>query len=908
MPSAGYLIGIDFGTSNTVGVLRYPDGRTESLLFDGSPVLPSAVCLDEDGHFLTGRDATHVARTRPDAYEPNPKRRIDDKTVLLGGRDVPVTELLGAVLSRVMNEATRATGRPPERVVLTHPVAWGPRRLDVLDQAARVAGISMPLMVPEPVAAAFNSLTLPRMNLVPGQSVVVYDFGGGTFDATVVRRSKSGFDVSSYQGLDDVGGLDIDAAVVNYLGSALGHRAADVWERLKAPESGADRRASRLLWEDARQAKETLSRTSTVHIHVPLLDDDLPLGREQLEELARPLLARTVTVTRDVIRASAVPPESITTILLVGGSSRIPLAATLLHQQLGITPTVVENPELVVALGAIAVGEAFIRSGASVPNARGAAGAAGPAPSPPSAAGSRAGAAGAVPGAVGPSAAGSPPGAAGAAGAPVSGGGAAHPAGSPGSGAGGPAHVSGGGAHAPGGSVHVSGGGAHAPGPVHVSGGGVHAPGGPVHVSGGGAYGPAAPPSGGGAPVPVGRPGGPVKPRSKVWIIWTIVGLVSLTLLGCCGSCARDLAHSVTVTDSSTDAAGSVPSAPACEQRLAYLGPQTGKDRDLGVRIGHGARLAVSEYNSSHVGCDIELTTYDTASDPAKAGRLAARIARDTTTLGVIGPVTPADTASAGELFDNAGLPFLSPVGDATALATWKLYHQVLGDEDSANILAPDYLTKTLALTKVYLVDDASAHGAKLSGYLNGSLAEAAAGRDSIRPDVTDPAVYAALAARITATGSTAVVYVGDPAVAGRLRKALTANGGSGIRMFGTSDLDAPAFFREAGDAAEGTTMFGQFFPPGDAPATFLTGYEDAYGKKPGRYSAEGFDAAKILVDGIEAGAGDRAAMAEFVNGYNAEGVTKHLKFNDLGDLETPAMWLYEAKSGHFVSGGKVSP
>ncbi|TQS40665.1 ABC transporter substrate-binding protein [Cryptosporangium phraense] len=883
MPSAGYLIGIDFGTSNTVGVLRYPDGRSESLLFDGSPVLPSAVCLDEDGRFLTGRDATHVARTRPDAYEPNPKRRIDDGTVLLGGRDVRVTELLGAVLSRVMAEAARATGRAPERVVLTHPVAWGPRRLDVLDQAARVAGISLPLMVPEPIAAAFSSLTLPRMNLAPGQSVVVYDFGGGTFDATVVRRNASGFDVAAYQGLDDVGGLDIDAAVVGYLGNALGHRSPEVWERLTAPSSGTDRRASRLLWEDARQAKETLSRTSTVHIHVPLLDDEVPLGREQLEELARPLLARTVTVTRDVLRTAAVPAGSVATVLLVGGSSRIPLAATLLHQQLGVAPTVVENPELVVAQGAIAVGEAFAR-GAYIPP--------GAPPTGP--------AAGGPPRAPGPGE--SPSGAS-----PL-------PASSPlpgagGYGPGGAGSVSGGGAYGPGGSVSV--GGAYVGGgPGSVSGGGAHAAPGVPGAGGAPPGGGGAPPGGGGLPA---GPGGPSlgvvgRARSRAWIIWAVVGVVSLTLLACCGSCVREIARNTTVTDpDATESAAAAPSAPPCDQHLAFLGPQTGPDRDLGVRVDYGVRLAVAQYNASHDGCDVALTTHDTGSDPAKAGRLAKQLADDTSVLGVVGPVTPADTASAGEPFDNGGLPFVSPVGDATALATWNLYHQVIGDEDSSNLVAPNYLTKILKAQKVYLVDDGSTHGTKLAGYLSDSLDDIAAGRDTIKPDVADPTVYSGLAARIQAAGATAVFYAGDPAVGGRLRKALTDNGGRDVKLFGSSDLDAPAFFDQAGDAAEGTALFGPFFPEADAPPTFRDAYRAAYGEQPGRYSAEGFDSAKIFLDGIEAGTADRATMATFVNNYDADGLTKHLRFNDLGDLASPVMWLYEAKSGHFVSAGKLS-
>lgn len=86
MGGEGYRVGVDFGTSNTAAVLAFPDGRVRPLLFDGSPLLPSAVFADPSAGLLVGRDATHAARTRPDRFEPHPKRCVDDGTVLLGGR------------------------------------------------------------------------------------------------------------------------------------------------------------------------------------------------------------------------------------------------------------------------------------------------------------------------------------------------------------------------------------------------------------------------------------------------------------------------------------------------------------------------------------------------------------------------------------------------------------------------------------------------------------------------------------------------------------------------------------------------------------------------------------------------------------------------------------------------------
>jgi molecular chaperone DnaK (HSP70) len=109
---AATRIGIDFGTSNTVAALADPDGRVHPLLFDGSPLLASAVFGAPGGGLLVGADALRAAGGHPAGLEPNPKRRIDDGTVWLGEREVPVVELIAAVLARVGAEATRVAGGP----------------------------------------------------------------------------------------------------------------------------------------------------------------------------------------------------------------------------------------------------------------------------------------------------------------------------------------------------------------------------------------------------------------------------------------------------------------------------------------------------------------------------------------------------------------------------------------------------------------------------------------------------------------------------------------------------------------------------------------------------------------------------------------------------------------------------
>jgi actin-like ATPase involved in cell morphogenesis len=340
-------LGVDFGTSNTVAVLELPNREPRPLLFDGSPLLPSAVAADANGHLVAGRDALHTATIDPGSFEPHPKRCIDHETVLLGDRSIAVTELIAAVLHRVSAEASRAAGGTPAEIVLTCPAGWATGRRDTLRHAAATA-LPGARLVEEPVAAA-NHFIAVGGDLPVGHTTVVYDFGAGTFDASVIRRTAAGIDVLATEGLNDCGGLDIDAAIVESLGSALDER--EGWSRLTEPKTTGDRRARRQFWDNVRHAKEMLSRAATTLIHVPLVDVEVPIGREQLDEAAAPVLARTVTAVQAALRDAEV--EAADAIFLCGGSSRMPAVTTVLHRAFGIEPTVVDQPELAVAEGSI---------------------------------------------------------------------------------------------------------------------------------------------------------------------------------------------------------------------------------------------------------------------------------------------------------------------------------------------------------------------------------------------------------------------------------------------------------------------------------------------------------------------------------------------------------------------------
>ncbi|MER7009039.1 Hsp70 family protein [Dactylosporangium sp. NPDC000555] len=392
MPSA-YGLGIDFGTSNTVALMRWPDGRVRPLLFDANPLLPSAVFAPTKpgpaspappdggpvpratapdgsaavpgvtggdvaggilGDLVVGGDALHHARFDPAGLEPNPKQHIDERAILLGAREVSVTDLIAAVLRHVFAEARRVAGSDDFAVALAHPAGWGTARRAVLGEAARRAGLGAALLVPEPVAAAHAFTAVLGQQVPTGKALVVYDLGAGTFDASVVVRRPAGFEAVAVDGLTDVGGLDIDATIVRWLGERYSPVDPQLWTRLADAQDPESLRHRRMLWHDARVAKEMLSRAPAVVLQMPPpLNVDAQLTRDEFEAAAKPLIERTVFTTAALIRQAGIAPDDVAGVLLVGGGSRIPLVATMLHRSLGIAPTITEQPEIVVAEGCL---------------------------------------------------------------------------------------------------------------------------------------------------------------------------------------------------------------------------------------------------------------------------------------------------------------------------------------------------------------------------------------------------------------------------------------------------------------------------------------------------------------------------------------------------------------------------
>lgn len=208
-------------------------------------------------------------------------------------------------------------------------------------------------MLSEPVAAAGYFLTVAEQPIPVGAPVMVYDLGGGTFDVSVVRRTEEGFEIIASDGLPDLGGADLDALVVDVVGQTVNHHDPQTWRRLTNPDTTADHRHVRALWDAARLAKETLSRRPVAIVAVPIAEREVQVTREQFEHAAAATLALTTDLTQTMLRRAGLSSADLAGIFLVGGATRTPLVATLLHRATSKPPTVLDQPELVVAEGAL---------------------------------------------------------------------------------------------------------------------------------------------------------------------------------------------------------------------------------------------------------------------------------------------------------------------------------------------------------------------------------------------------------------------------------------------------------------------------------------------------------------------------------------------------------------------------
>jgi molecular chaperone DnaK len=363
------LVGIDLGT--TYSAIATLDDKGQAITLpnrDGDMLTPSAVLITDDGA-VVGQAARDVALEQPDRVATLIKRRMGYPSYgrPVAGREFRPETLAAIILRKLVQDAELRLG-PVRKAVITVPAYYDDSRRKATKDAGRIAGLEVLDIIDEPTAAALAYFSHPRPGTIPSkpelalpaerQTVLVYDLGGGTFDVTLVRLSHRRFEAIGIEGDVRLGGKDWDDRIVDYV--------AEQFQRQYGADPRTDPVSLVALSAAAERAKRTLSKlpqTTITCTHAGHLLT-VPLTRTEFESLTRDLLTRTRLTTQQVLRQAGVGWDQVDRILLVGGSTHMPMTGRLLEELSGKIPDNSLAVSEVVARGAaIHAGIAAARAG-----------------------------------------------------------------------------------------------------------------------------------------------------------------------------------------------------------------------------------------------------------------------------------------------------------------------------------------------------------------------------------------------------------------------------------------------------------------------------------------------------------------------------------------------------------------
>ncbi len=343
------IIGIDLGTTNScVSVL---EGGVATVIPnpEGGRTTPSVVAINKKGERIVGDAAKRQAITNPNTVSSIKRLMGTDKKVELDGKKYTPEEISAMILSYMKDYAEKYLGEPVTKAVITVPAYFNDSQRQATKNAGKIAGLDVERIINEPTAAALAYGLDKQENT---HTVLVYDLGGGTFDVSVMELGDGVFEVKSTAGNNKLGGDDFDQRIIDYL--------VEEFKRENGIDLTKDKMAMQRLKEVAEKAKKDLSGVTTTQVSAPFISQgedgplhlDVTLSRAKFEDLIRDLVESTLKPVRQALKDANITAKDIDKVLLVGGSTRIPMVQEMIKKELGKEPSREVNPDEVVAMGA----------------------------------------------------------------------------------------------------------------------------------------------------------------------------------------------------------------------------------------------------------------------------------------------------------------------------------------------------------------------------------------------------------------------------------------------------------------------------------------------------------------------------------------------------------------------------
>lgn len=343
------VIGIDLGTTNSCVAVMEGGEAVVIPNPEGARTTPSVVGFKKDGERIVGETAKRQSITNPDRTISSIKRHMGtDHKESIDDKSYSPQEISAMILQKLKSDAEAYLGQTVTQAVITVPAYFNDSQRQATKDAGKIAGLEVLRIVNEPTAAALAY----GLEKSEDQTILVYDLGGGTFDVSILELGDGFFEVKATSGDNHLGGDDFDQVVIDYL--------VNEFKKDQGLDLSKDKAAVQRLKDAAEKAKKELSGVLTTTISLPFITvvDGVPqhlevnLTRAKFEELATPLVERTLGPTRQAIKDSGLSASEIDKIVLVGGSTRIPAVQEAIKKLTGKDPHKGVNPDEVVALGA----------------------------------------------------------------------------------------------------------------------------------------------------------------------------------------------------------------------------------------------------------------------------------------------------------------------------------------------------------------------------------------------------------------------------------------------------------------------------------------------------------------------------------------------------------------------------